>query len=184
MKNTSFLLISLFLFFGCAEKKTSSTDLAEKTSESNTKKKSDIAETSEIPSYNFDELEREYLQKEDDITYVLNFWATWCKPCVKELPAFEKLNSDYKDKNVKVVLVSLDFPEKLISGVIPFVEKYGLRSQVILLDDDNANRWIPKVSEEWSGAIPATLMVKNGTHKFYERTFTFEELENELKTIL
>ena len=184
MKNAAFLLISLFLFFGCAEKKTGSTHLAEKTSESNTENKSDIIKTSSIPLYNFDELEREYLHKEDDITYVLNFWATWCKPCVKELPAFEKLNSDYIDKNVKVVLVSLDFPEKLISGVIPFVEKYGLRSQVILLADGDANTWIPKISEEWSGAIPATLMVKNGTEKFYERTFTFEELENELKTIL
>lgn len=177
-------MISLFLFLACAEKKTNTTDLAEKTSELRTEKVSEINEASKIPSYNFDEFEREFLQQENNITYVINFWATWCKPCVKELPAFEKLNADYKDNNVKVVLVSLDFPEKLKSNVIPFVEKYGLQSQVILLDDDDANSWISKVSEDWSGAIPATLMVKNGTDKFYERTFTFEELENELKTIL
>ena len=169
---------------GCAEKQARTTHLAGKTSEAGIEQKSDIAELSKIPSYNFDEMERKYILNNDDVTYVLNFWATWCKPCVKELPAFEKLNSEYKDKSVKVVLVSLDFPEKLLSGVVPFVENYGLKSQVILLDDDDANRWIPKVSEEWSGAIPATLIVKNGTIKFYERSFTFEELEKELKTIL
>jgi thiol-disulfide isomerase/thioredoxin len=184
MKNAFVIVISMFLFMACAEKKANSTDLAEKTSEATIEQKSDIVEVSKIPSYDFDEIEREYLLKNDGITYILNFWATWCKPCVKELPAFEKLNSEYKDKNVKVVLVSLDFPEKLVSGVIPFVEKYGLKSQVILLDDDDANGWIPRVSKEWSGAIPATLIVKNGTVKFYERSFTFEELEKELKTIL
>ncbi len=172
------------MFMACAQKKSRTTDLAEKTSEVGIEQKSDIVEASNIPFYDFDELERKYLLKNDDITYVLNFWATWCKPCVKELPAFEKLNSDYKDKNVKVILVSLDFPERLTTGVVPFVKKYGLESQVILLDDDDANRWIPKVSEDWSGAIPATLIVKNGTVKFYERSFTFEELEKELKTIL
>jgi thiol-disulfide isomerase/thioredoxin len=174
----------MFLFMACAEKKARTTHLAEKTSGAGIEQKSDIVEVSKIPSYDFDEIEREYLLKDDDITYILNFWATWCKPCVKELPAFEKLNSEYKGKNVKVVLVSLDFPEKLVSGVIPFVEKYGLKSQVILLDDNDANGWIPRVSKEWSGAIPATLIVKNGTIKFYERSFTFEELEKELKTIL
>jgi len=38
---------------------------------------------------------------------VINFWATWCAPCVKEMPFFEKLNRD--DKNIKVILVSMDY---------------------------------------------------------------------------
>ena len=87
-------------------------------------------------------------------------------------------------KGVKVVLVSLDFPDKLESGVIPFVEKKGLQSKVVLLDAPNENEWIPKVSELWSGAIPATLIVKDGNKIFYERSFDFETLETEVQSIL
>lgn len=141
-------------------------------------------EDATIPIYNFDGFEESYFEKNDGTVYVINFWATWCKPCVKELPAFEKLRETYKDKGVTVVLVSLDFPDKIANGVIPFIEKHELKSEVILLDDPDANTWIPKVSEAWSGAIPATILVKNGEKTFYERSFTFEELEAELTKLL
>lgn len=143
-----------------------------------------VEEASAIPVYNFEEMENAFFNKEDGSTYVINFWATWCKPCVKELPAFEQLNENYKENGVKVVLVSLDFPKKIKTGVIPFIEKHQLQSEVVLLDDPDANTWIPKVSEEWSGAIPATVIVKNGKKIFYERSFTYEELETELKALL
>src|SRR5690242_18603794 len=58
-----------------------------------------------------------------DTLYVVNFWATWCGPCVKELPNFDKLQMDYKDKPLKVLLVSMDFKSKLNAAVIPFVKK-------------------------------------------------------------
>jgi thiol-disulfide isomerase/thioredoxin len=139
---------------------------------------------SPIPIYDFEALEEAFFNKEDELIYVINFWATWCKPCVKELPAFEQLNKNYKNEGVKVVLVSLDFPEKIKTGVIPFIEKHELQSHVVLLDDPDANTWIPKVSEEWSGAIPATVIVKDGKKTFYERSFTYVELETEIKATL
>jgi len=132
-----------------------------------------------IPSIDYKELQP-LLNKKNDTTYVVNFWATWCKPCVKELPAFEKLNKKYESKKVKVILVSLDFPKQLESKVIPFVEDRKIKSQVVLLKDPDANSWIPKVDESWSGAIPATLIYNTNNRKFYERSFTFEDLENEL----
>lgn len=136
-----------------------------------------------IPVVDFSGFEP-YITKEDDKTYVVNFWATWCKPCVKELPAFEEINKKYRDKGVEVMLVSLDFSEKLDSLVIPFVEKHNLNSKIVLLDDVDSNTWIPKVSEDWSGAIPATLIYNKNERKFYEGSFTYEELENELKTFI
>ncbi len=142
-----------------------------------------IEEPSSIPIYDFESLEDGYFNKEDGSTYVINFWATWCKPCVKELPAFEKLNENYKEQGIKVVLVSLDFPEKIKTGVVPFIEKHQLQSEVVLLDDPDANTWIPKVSEAWSGAIPATLIIKDGKKVFFEKSFTYEELETEIKAI-
>jgi len=140
--------------------------------------------TSGIAMLNFEELEETFLKNDDDTVYVVNFWATWCKPCVKELPYFEMVTKNYDSTKVKVLLVSLDFPEKINSNVAPFVAKHELKSEVVLLEDDNANKWIPLVSEEWSGAIPATVIYKKDKSKFYERSFTYEELETEIKTFL
>ena len=184
MKQYLLLFLAALLLVACGEHKTEDTQLAEQKTEIATEKKTVMAGGKEIVSYDYDAFDSSFLQQEDDKIYVLNFWATWCKPCIKELPAFEQLNAQYKDKNVEVVLVSLDFPEKLESAVVPFINKKGMQSKVVLLDDDDSNRWIPLVDTNWSGAIPVTLMVKNKERIFHERPFTFEELETELKKIL
>ena len=138
---------------------------------------------SKIPSYNFEEFQP-LLEKNNDTTYIVNFWATWCKPCIKELPAFEKINEEYNPKKVKVILASLDFPKQLDSHVIPFVDKHQLKSDVVLLNDPDANSWIPKVDSTWTGAIPATLIYNSNNRIFFERSFSYEEIENELKKII
>ena len=120
------------------------------------------------------------LHKEDDKTYIINFLATWCAPCVKELPYFEKLNKEYSNKNVEVLLISLDFPKKYESSLKPFIKKYDLKSEVYAFDDTNSNYWIPQVYSEWSGAIPATLIYNNKHRVFYEKSFDYDELENEV----
>jgi thiol-disulfide isomerase/thioredoxin len=133
-----------------------------------------------VDSYNFLGLEP-YLKRNNDTTYVVNFWATWCVPCVEELPHFEKLNADYKDKKVKVLLVSIDFPKMAETKLLPFIKTHNLKSEVLLLNDPDANNWINKVDSTWSGAIPATLIYKGNKRRFYEKSFSFDELENEVK---
>ena len=130
----------------------------------------------QIPQMSFEEFEP-LLKMDNDTVYVINFWATWCKPCIKELPDFEKLNKDYKNKNVRLILVSLDFPNKLEELVIPFIEEKKIKSEVIHLTDTDANKWINKVSPLWSGAIPATLIYKGGSAEFHEESMTYEELK-------
>ena len=137
----------------------------------------------EIPIYTFDEFEP-MLHIDDQKTYVVNFWATWCKPCIKEMPYFEELAENYKDKDVEVLFVSLDFPRLLEKQVIPFVKENKIKSKVVLLDDTGANEWIPKVSAEWSGAIPATVIYNNKTRKFYEQPFDYKQLEEALLEVL
>jgi thiol-disulfide isomerase/thioredoxin len=129
-----------------------------------------------IEVFNFNEFSH-WLNKQNDTIYVINFWATWCAPCIKEIPDFEKLQAQYKDKKVKVLFVSLDFPNQVESRVIPFINRMNMQSQVVMLNDTNSNRWIPLVDESWSGAIPATLIYNKNFRKFYEREFTFNELE-------
>jgi thiol-disulfide isomerase/thioredoxin len=135
----------------------------------------------ELQVVDYDGLEP-YLNQDDNTLHVVNFWATWCAPCVKELPYFEALVSSYD--NIDVLLVSLDFPNKYETKLIPFIEKYELKSKVIALDDTDQNRWIPAINESWSGAIPATLIYQGQKRKFYERSFTQEELKTEIEQFL
>ena len=138
----------------------------------------------ELTVVDFNGLEALYLNRRNDTTYVVNFWATWCKPCVKELPYFEQLGENYKDKQLKVILVSLDFPEHIETKVLPFIEKEKISSKVVLLDDTDANTWIPKVDQDWQGSIPATLIFKGEKREFFEKQLTLEDLENTVKSIL
>ena len=122
---------------------------------------------------------------EDDTTRVINFWATWCSPCIEELPYFEAVNETMADKKIKILLISLDFRSVLESSVVPFLKKKNIRSEVLLLDEPDANSFIDKVSPQWSGAIPATLIVNNkqSIRRFYEKKFTKDELFSILETI-
>lgn len=132
---------------------------------------------SQVPTMDFNQLEPR-LDTGTDSVYVVNFWATWCVPCVKELPEFEKINELYSDRKVKVLLVSLDNPRHMESRVLPFIEQHNLKSEIILLDDPRSNNWIPLVDDSWSGAIPATIVFTKDSRSFYEKVFTYEELED------
>ncbi|MEM8888283.1 MAG: TlpA disulfide reductase family protein [Bacteroidota bacterium] len=134
-----------------------------------------------VPIYEkFSDIESLF-QFENDTTYVINFWATWCAPCVEELPYFERLKKQHQDEKVRVVLVSLDFPRHLESKLLPFLEKHQLASTVLVLLDGSYNDWIDKISPDWSGAIPATIIYKQGERKFFEDAFPdFDALEASL----
>ena len=145
--------------------------------------KKEIPQISTVKTVTYNEL-KPLLEKEDGKTYIINFWATWCAPCVKELPYFEKIKEEYADNNVEVLLVSLDFPKQVEKKLIPFINKKKLQSEVILLDDVNEDIWIKAIDESWSGAIPATIIYNNNNRKFYEQSFDYETLESELKTFI
>ena len=125
----------------------------------------------------FDALQK-ILHTESNQIQVINFWATWCAPCVKELPLLENLNAQ-KNLNVKITLVSLDFSEK-VDHVNAFIKRKNIRSEVLLLDEIDYNSWINKVDKRWSGAIPATLILNPRTkqRKFLEKGLKEGELEN------
>jgi thiol-disulfide isomerase/thioredoxin len=116
---------------------------------------------------------------------VINFWATWCAPCIKELPQFEALNR--KRDDVMVILISLDLdldpdPEK----VYKFIERKKLKSQVLLLNEQDPNSWINTIDEQWSGALPATLIINSetGQRKFIGNEIHDGELEKLVDELL
>lgn len=129
----------------------------------------------------FSDLQKKMLYTEAPLT-VFNFWATWCGPCIKELPHFDELTTTNKD--VKVYLVSIDFQSEL-EKVKKFVGKKELQSAVLFLDEKDPDTYMSKVSQEWSGAIPATLFVTEfGKTYFHEKAFTKEELTKTINQYL
>jgi len=121
------------------------------------------------------------LKFKNDTTYVVNFWATWCKPCVEELPAFEQINKKYNGQKFKMILVSLDFESQLESRVKPFLKENNITAEVVMLTDSKTNVWIDKVNDKWTGSIPVTIIYNNDFYYFREDSFTFDEL-NEIIT--
>ena len=123
------------------------------------------------------------VNKGGDTVYVVNFWATWCAPCIAELPYFEKLQQTYKSEPLKVLLVSLDLKSKLDKVVVPFVKRHKLTNEVYILNETNEQEYIDRISKDWSGALPATLILNKNKNirKLYEREFDYTELENTYK---
>ena len=134
----------------------------------------------EVKLLTVDELNRRVKQGRDT-TYVVNFWATWCAPCIKELPHFEKLQQEKKSDKLKVLLVSVDFKNRLEKSVVPFVKKRNLKNEVFLLNEKDEQEYIDRIDKSWSGAIPATLFVQGNKRKFVEKEFTYEDLLKDYK---
>lgn len=157
-----------FLALSC-----SSNQNKEKDSDDKSKTKVEMS----IPIVEFDGVEP-LLHKQTDTLYVVNFWATWCAPCVKEIPYFERIASEFENRKLKIILINLDFPNHYESRLLPFVESNEIKSKILMLDDPDANRWINQVDPSWSGSIPATLIYNKHERKLFEQEFTYQELKD------
>ncbi|MFT5724652.1 MAG: thiol-disulfide isomerase/thioredoxin [Bacteroidia bacterium] len=132
-----------------------------------------------LDAVNYEAL-KSVIEKNDNKLYVVNFWATWCKPCMEELPHFLEVDEQFsKNKNYEMILVSLDKSSNLNVGVANVVRTMAITPDVLLLDDaKRMNEWIPAINEKWSGSIPATALYKNGIQlSFKEGKLTKQELE-------
>lgn len=130
----------------------------------------------QLVSMSFTQFQDE-IGKHSDKTLIINFWATWCRPCVEELPAFEKVNAEYASKGVEVWLINLDFNSAVETSVKPFMEKRGIKSRVIHITDTDPNEWVDKVDKNWGGNIPATLIYSMGKRvSFHPNEMSYDEL--------
>ena len=142
-----------------------------------------VVHAQEIPIIQKEDL-KQWLEADNDTLYVLNFWATWCGPCVAELPAFEKIHERYADQKVKVILINTDFRRNLDTQVKRFVRPKKLQSQVVFINEPNPNDWINWIDPNWTGAIPATLIIskRNEQRFFIEKAMTFNQLEEKIRS--
>ncbi|HLP51220.1 MAG TPA: TlpA disulfide reductase family protein [Chitinophagales bacterium] len=140
-----------------------------------------LADTPKVREISLEQLQTATLQNNDTL-YVVNFWATWCKPCVAEMPYFEEAATKFAGQKVKVIFVSLNYPRE-IASVDKFVKQKKIESDCYVLNAGNPNVWIDKVEKEWGGSIPATLLYKNGKKIFFrEGEFTQTELDSIIKS--
>jgi thiol-disulfide isomerase/thioredoxin len=116
---------------------------------------------------------------------VINFWATFCLPCIAEIPYFQEMTTKYKKDGVQLLLVSLDLNDDY-DKILPFAKKRKITAPLAWLNESNADYFIPKIDSGWSGAIPATLFInnKNSYRKFQEKEFSRDELEKEIAALL
>ncbi|MDP9958705.1 TlpA family protein disulfide reductase [Chryseobacterium lathyri] len=143
------------------------------------------AQQTEVSIMKYEDLEKR-MQKDNDKLLVVNFWATTCAPCVKELPHFMEINNKLKDQpNFKMILVSLD---RLVDKerVLKFIKNKNLTAEVILLDDiKRMNTWIPRFEKDWDGNIPVTIFYKNGEKvHFNDGEMSKEDLEKTINNNL
>lgn len=123
------------------------------------------------------------LEPNGDTLYVFNFWATWCKPCVEELPEFKAAQLANHEQPVRFVFVSLDFLSQRESRLLPFVNKNLAWADVVQLAAGNPDEWIPLVDSSWSGAIPATLFFSRNKRLFFEGSVNKSDIQAYLKQI-
>jgi thiol-disulfide isomerase/thioredoxin len=117
---------------------------------------------------------------------IFNFWATFCKPCVEEIPYFQQIVKKYDSVGVQLVLVSLDLSEAYPKQIASFASKHKFVSPIKFLAETNADLFCPAVDTSWTGAIPATLFVNNktGYRKFYEEQISKEKLDKEIRAMI
>ncbi|MBL0183317.1 MAG: TlpA family protein disulfide reductase [Chitinophagaceae bacterium] len=128
-----------------------------------------VANAQTISKWKIEDVVRSYT-KNNDTVYVVNFWATFCKPCIAEIPDFIQIVKKYEKQKVKLVLVSLDLPSYYPAKIAAFAKKNNYNTRVVWLNETNADHFCPVIDKKWSGSIPSTIVVNNktGYRKFTE----------------
>lgn len=121
-----------------------------------------------------------------DHPLIINFWATWCKPCVAEMPYIQQAAQQYKDSGIELILVSLDFPEAFPNDISEFIKSKNLEGTFFWLDETDADHFCPALEKKWQGSIPATLFLNNKTkfRKFFETKISEAELHKSISEML
>ncbi|HEY8459996.1 MAG TPA: TlpA disulfide reductase family protein, partial [Blastocatellia bacterium] len=100
---------------------------------------------------------------------VLNFWATWCGPCVAEFPELVALDAKYRDKGVKFVGITSDDAEDVQPKVIPFIKKHQVKFDIIQQDLEDAEAVMNQITKNWNGVIPVTVVYDKQGNLAYSR---------------
>jgi len=124
--------------------------------------------------------------KESKGPMIISMWATWCKPCIGEIPYFIEEVKNHASDSIQILLVSLDFKEAFPKEIAAFAKKRNFDAPIAWLNETDADYFCPKLDPKWSGAIPATLFINNktGYRNFFEEQLSHEKLKLEIMAML
>jgi thiol-disulfide isomerase/thioredoxin len=159
MKKISLIIFSLFVYF--------------------------FIKAQSIPAWKITDVANYYNKKNDSI-YIINFWATFCKPCVAEIPYLQSITKKYAGQKVKLLLVSLDLPAFYPRKIESFAKKNNFTADIVWLNESDADHFCPVIDKKWSGSMPATIFVNaaTGYKKFIESGMSEEMFEKELRNAI
>jgi thiol-disulfide isomerase/thioredoxin len=143
-----------------------------------------FSDAQEIKKWKLDDM-KEMIASTDKPT-ILNFWASFCKPCLEEMPYFQELAKKYEEKGVQLILVNLDSRDWYPNKLQALAKKRKITAPIVFLDETDADLFCPAVDPSWSGAIPASIFINNktGYKKFFEDQLSREELEKQISLML
>lgn len=143
-----------------------------------------ISQSGTIEKWKITDVEKYIAESKTPV--IINFWATFCKPCIEEIPYFEEAIKKYQDKGINMVLVSLDIENFYPEKIRKFADKNNFKSRITWLDEYDADYFCPRIDKSWSGAIPATLFVNNqtGYRSFFEDKIPEEKLLKEIEALV
>ncbi len=116
------------------------------------------------------------VKNETDKLLVVNVWATWCGPCVTELPEFVTMNRMYRRRNFQMVTISLDEPEMKDDALKLLREKHVAVTNYISTVS-NRDKFADLLDKEWPGPLPYTLLIAPGGKVLYRHTGPIKPLE-------
>jgi len=143
-----------------------------------------VGQSQDVKSIKITDLEKTI--RESKTPLIVNFWATFCVPCLEEIPYFQEITDRHTAQDVSIVFVSLDMKQAYPVKVNETAKKLKLVYPVVWLNETNADYFCPKVDTSWTGGMPSSLFVNNATgyHKFFERPLSKQELEKEIQVML
>lgn len=172
MKILSSLIIFLIISSGCSE-------------ESNNRQ-TEINSTynNVIPVVDEEWIKNKIDNRNGKILFI-NFWATWCVPCVEEFPDLVKIYNEYKDSDFEFLSISVDLPSDIETKVKPFLEEQSAEFTVVVAEEKRSDRIINLINPDWNGAVPVTVIYdKDGIRKdFISEAKDYDAFHNSIERI-
>ena len=107
---------------------------------------------------------------------LINLWATWCGPCVAELPELVEINRMYRHRGFRLVTIDMDEPDKR-DEALAMLEKNHVAARNYHLQVDNRDQFAEALDKDWPGPLPYTLVVAPGGKVLYRKSGAIDPLE-------
>jgi len=119
---------------------------------------------------------KDLLENKSEKLRLINFWATWCSPCVAEFPELIKINRNYRKRKFEMITVSLDSPNRN-DQVLKFLTKTYASTRNYHFNSDDKYQLMDIVDKDWPGSLPYTIIVKPGGEILYKKLGVIDPAE-------